>query len=228
MNLLTHPLFLVGATVAVFLLNSYVYRLSGQQSLLHPVLPTVLMLIVGIHVLGIPYRTYWEGTTILHIFLGPAIVALAVPLYDSLKNIGAMVRPLAISLIVCAVLIMAIGYGLGSIAQLGQPEKLTLLTRSVTAPIAIEIAPRIGSEASLAVLSVIVTGVIGITIMPGLLRLLSVEDERARGFTLGLIAHAFGVARALEISKSAAALATIAMVFAGCFAAIVLPLLMGR
>jgi putative effector of murein hydrolase len=114
----------------------------------------------------------------------------------------------------------------GRLAGLDHPMLLSLLTKSVSAPIALGVAEKIGGDASLTILSVFTTGIFGVIVTPGLLRLLRVEDEAVRGFTLGLTSHAFGIARSLEISTQAAAFATLGMGLMGCATALAVPILM--
>ncbi|GGK37015.1 LrgB family protein [Salinarimonas ramus] len=224
-SLLTNPLFLVGATVGAFQLGQLLYERSGKLPVLQPVLIAIAAMIGFLVVSGVPYETYKEGTSMLHLLLGPAIVALAVPLAENLRKARSALAPLLVTLLVGGAAVTLSALLLGRLAGLDEAMLLSLTTKSVSAPIALGVADAIGGDVSLTILSVFTTGIFGVIATPTILRLLRVEDEAVRGFTLGLTSHAFGIARSLEISSQAAAFATLGMGLMGCATAIAVPLI---
>lgn len=225
MKILSHPLFLMGISVATFRLSAFLYERSNHAAFLQPILVTSLTIIALLLIMNIPYPVYRDGTNLLRLMLGPAIVALAVPVYQSMCKIRVALVPLLFLLPICTVLVAGAGAMLAHALDLPTSMKFGLLLRSVTAPVSLEIAEQLGEDELLTVLCVIVTGISGAVLAPFAIRALGIKEERAQGFALGLIAHAFGVSRALEISTIAAAFGTIAMVFAACLAAVTMPVI---
>lgn len=223
-SLLAHPLVLVGTTIGAFQLGTLLYERSGRLAILQPVLIAILAMIAFLVVTGTTYAAYLEGTAMLHLLIAPAIVALAVPLHDDLRKARAALPSLFATLAIGGAAVVLSALAIGLAFGLDQAMLVSLTTKSVSAPIALGVAERIGGDPGLTVLSVFVTGILGVIVAPVLLRLLRVEDEAVYGFTLGVCAHAFGIARALEISPQAAAFATLGMGLMGCAVAFLVPL----
>lgn len=219
------PLLWLALTAATYLLASELARRSGNHPLCNPVLLTVLTLIGLLTLSGTSYATYFDGAQFIHFLLGPATVALAVPLARSMDRLRQLALPLLLALGVGA--LVAIG-STGLIGQLLGLDELTvrsMLPRSVTTPIAMGVAEQIGGEPSLTAALVILTGIIGAVIANDLLRLLRVEDPAVRSFAMGLASHGIGTARALQLYAEAGAFAGLAMSLNGVLTAIMLPLL---
>jgi putative effector of murein hydrolase len=215
---------LIGITVAVFVGAGWLYQRSGKLAFLQPVLIAIVALSVLVFVTRFSYDTYFEATRPLHIFLGPAIVALAVPLYENLRKARTMLIPVFGTVLVGGALVILSALVLGLVFGLPYLLEISLATKSVTAPIALAVAEKIGGIVPLTILSVFTTGLLGTVITPPLLSLLGVQDPMLKGFTLGLTSHAFGVARSAEFGTEAVAFATLAMALMGCATAILVPI----
>ncbi|WP_349370292.1 LrgB family protein [Salinarimonas sp.] len=224
-SILANPLFLVGTTLGAFQLGQLLYERSGKLPVLQPVLVAIACMVVFLLISDVPYETYHEGTRMLHLLLGPAIVALAVPLAENLRKARSALGPVLVTLALGGAGVTLSALLIGRLAGLDGAMLLSLATKTVSAPIALGVAEAIGGDASLTILSVFTTGIFGVIATPTILRLLRVEDEAVRGFTLGLTSHAFGIARSLEISSQAAAFATLGMGLMGCATAIAVPVL---
>ncbi len=219
------PLLWLALTLATYLLASEAARRSSNHALCNPVLLAVLMLIGLLQISGTSYATFFEGAQFIHFLLGPATVALAVPLVQVIHRVRQMALPLTLALGAGA--LAAIG-GTMLLAQSLGLDTLTLrslLPRSVTTPIAMGVAEQIGGEPSLTAALVILTGMIGALIANDLLRLLRVEEPAIRGFAIGLAAHGIGTARALQLHAEAGAFATLGMILNGALTAVLLPIL---
>lgn len=219
------PLLWLALTLAAYLLASDVARRSGNHPLCNPVLIATLLLIGLLTLSGTSYADYFAGAQFIHFLLGPATVALAVPLARSLAQLRRLMLPLLLALLVGS--LVAIG-STGLLGQLLGLDGLTirsLLPRSVTTPIAMGVAEQIGGEPALTAALVILTGMIGAVIANDLLRLLRIEAPAVRGFAIGLAAHGIGTARALQLNAEAGAFAGLAMSLNGILTAIILPLL---
>lgn len=223
-----HPLLSLLVTLLAFTLAVRVNRAIGGTALLHPVTLSIALLIGFLLLADIEYATYFEGAQFIHFLLGPATVALAIPLYDHRERVRRLMVPL---LLACGTgIVTAVMSTLGLALLMGaRPETLlTLAPRSVTSPIAMGIAEEIGGIPSLAAGLVLLTGSIGCALGPGIFRILRVRDPAVQGFTLGLAAHGFGTAHAFaRIGPVAGAFSGLAMGLTGLLTAFVLPALVG-
>ncbi|MCQ8784122.1 LrgB family protein [Mangrovibrevibacter kandeliae] len=219
------PLLALTLTLAAYLVALAVYRRSGQLAVLHPLIVS-LAIVVGVLVAtGTTYDTYFEGAKFIHFLLGPATVALAVPLYRQWDRIRR--RALAIAVGVVAGSLTGIATTLTCAELLGADHEVltSLAPKSVTTPVAMGIVEKLGGLPSLAAAFVLITGVLGATVGPVVLTLAGVTDERARGFGLGTAAHGLGTARALGESEAGGAFAGLAMGLNALVTAILLPLI---
>jgi predicted murein hydrolase (TIGR00659 family) len=221
--LIHHPLFGVAITLAVFQLAYAAYE-KTRWVFLQPVLVS-MTLIVGILLLcGIDYDEYRISAQWLTLLLGPATVALAVPLYLNLRRIRELFGPIVITLLVAGVFATALGMALAWAFGADEMILMTLAPKSVTSPIAMLVAEQIGGVVALAAVFVMITGVLGAILGPELLRRFGVQHPAARGIALGLTAHAVGTAQALQESDECGAFAALAMSLMGVMTAVLLPL----
>ncbi len=217
------PLALVTLTVAAFAIGAWFYHRLGKVPVLQPVLIAIFILVLLLKVSGLSYDRYWTGTTALHFLLGPAIVALAVPLYENLRKASSVIVPVMGMLFLAGAWVTGSALLLGLLFHLDRLMLISLTTKSVTVPIALGIAEKIGGAAPLTIIGVFTTGMTGIMITPTLLRWARVKDPVVQGFTLGLTSHAFGVITAVEFGTEAVAFASLGMVLMGCASAVLVP-----
>jgi len=221
--LIHHPLFGVGITLAVYQLALAAYERS-RWVMLQPVLVSMIGIIAILLACGLSYAEYRKSTETLTILLGPATVALAVPLFLNLRRIRLLFWPIVITLGVAGVFATLCGVALAWLFGAERQILMTLAPKSVTSPIAMLVAEQIGGVAALAAVFVMITGVIGAIVGPSLLRLVGVRSAAAQGMALGLTAHAVGTARALQESDEAGAFAALGMSLMGVASAVFLPL----
>ncbi|EXF44558.1 LrgB family protein [Pseudomonas sp. BAY1663] len=226
LTLVEHPLFSVALTLIAFQLALVLYRRSGWL-VLQPVMVGMLLVVATLTLVGMDYARYREGAALIAMLLGPATVALAVPLYRHLRRIQQLFWPILVTLLVggvlCVALTLLIAWALG--AQL--PVLMSLAPKSATMPIAMLVAEQLGGMASLAAVFVMLTGVIGTALGPLLLRWAGVEHPAARGLSYGINAHAIGTARALEEGDECGAFAALGMSLLGILIALLLPFALG-
>jgi len=221
----TTSLGLIAITVVVFAAGSYLYQRSGKFPVLQPVLIAILAIVIMLLLTGLPYDQYYEGTSALHSLLGPTIVALAVPLFDNLRKARTVLLPLLGSVLLGGLAVTGSALLLGQIFGLDFLMELSLATKSVTAPIALSVAEKIGGSVPLTILSVFTTGILGVIVTPSILRWVNIKDPVVTGFTLGITSHAFGIARSVELGSEAVAFATLGMALMGCGSALLVPTL---
>ena len=193
----TWTLLSTGATVATYLAAERLYR-RFHLVVLHPLLVTSLLgaALLGPHPAAL--SKYLEGSWLLQWALGPATAALAVPSFQSRAVLAT--NPAKVLLSVAAGTAASVGTVLGLGFLLGVPNVLVrgLTIKSVTAPVAIALAPDLGVDPGLVSCGVVATGLFGMAVGPALLRRLGVQRPLARGLALGTVSHAMGTARALE------------------------------
>ncbi len=218
-----HPLFAFGLTLGAYQLALAAYE-KTRLMFLQPVLVAMIILIATLLALDIDYAEYKQGAQLLTMILGPATVALAVPLYLNMRRVRQVLWPTLITLMLGGLFATVLGVAL---AWLFGAETLILSTiapKSVTTPIAMLVAEEIGGAASLAAVFVMITGVLGAMLGIEALRVFRITSPAAQGMALGIVAHAVGTARALQESEEAGAFAALAMSMMGVLTAVLMPL----
>lgn len=218
------PLTALTVTLVAYLIGDWLYQRSGRMPILNPVLIAVILITLGLTVSGIDYWTYFEGAQFVHFLLGPATVALAVPVAKLLKTMKggflALFTALACGSVTAAVSAVVIADLMNASTQ----TVMSLAPKSVTTPIAMGISERIGGLPSLTAVCVIMTGVIGAILGPYVLNAARITSWDARGFAMGVAAHGIGTARAIQINKDAGAFASLAVGLNGLATAALIPI----
>lgn len=221
------PLLHLTLTLAAFGLGTLVYQRSGMNPLLNPVMIAATLIVIALIATKTGYQKYFEGAQFVHFLLGPATVALAIPLYRQLERVRR--SALAVLASILAGSLAAIVSAVGILALLGgsRTALISIAPKSVTAPVAMGISEQLGGLPSLTAVLVILTGIVGASLGPALLDRLGIHDEQARGLGLGTASHGIGTARALQSSEVAGAFAGLAMGINALATALLLPLLWG-
>lgn len=220
------PLLWLTLTLAAFALGDLAFRASGRSPYANPVLIAVVLLGLLLQVTGTPYATYFEGAQFVHFLLGPATVAFALPLYDTLPQLRRAFLPVVAALfagsLTAIVTALAIARALGIEGTL----LASIAPKSATAAVAIGISERLGGSPTLTAVLVILTGIVGAIMATPLLNALRLTDWRARGFAVGTASHGIGTARALQVNPTAGAFAMLGMVLNAMLTAILAPALL--
>lgn len=221
----TSPLLGLTLTLLAYQLAYAIYVKLGSHPLANPVAIAVALIVAILTFTGTPYAVYFEGAQFVHFLLGPATVALAVPLYAQwprLKKLfGASMLALVTGSVVSVVSVWLIAEALGASDQVLR----SLAPKSVTSPIGMGISEKIGGLPSLTAVLIMLTGIVGAVIGPALLKATGTQDDAIRGFAIGMSAHGIGTARAFQISETAGAFSALAMGLNGVVTSIVVPLL---
>lgn len=222
-EVLHSPLFGLFITLASYRFGQWIYGRSHSFPLFHPFLVASVPVVIILLWLEMPYEQYREQTRILEFLLGPATVALAWPLYRQVRTIRAVWGPVAVTTLVGACLAAGISLALGVWMDAPAAVLASIAPKSITTPIALEVVHFTGGYPSLAAGVVAITGIAGALMAPPVFRLLRITDDRVRGFTLGLVGHAIGTARAFEYSERAGAFAGLALGLTGTVTALLMP-----
>ena len=222
------PLFGLTATLAAYVLAQAAYVRLGQAPWANPVLWTVALLAAGLLATGIAYPSYFAGAQFIHFLLGPAVVALAWPLWQ--RRAGLRSHWVRLLLAALAGGATASGSAFGLAWALGLPADITfsMVPKSVTAPVAMGIAEKIGGIPELAAVFAVITGLVGALAGKYLFEALRIPTSpagwEARGFALGTAAHGLGAARALQVNTDAGAYAGLALGLQVVLASLLIPL----
>jgi predicted murein hydrolase (TIGR00659 family) len=221
----TAPLFGLTATLVVYVAAAALYDRVERAPWANPVLWSVVALGAMLVLTRTPYPTYFAGAQFVHVLLGPAVVALAWPLWQR----RAELRRRSVALVVAATVggLAAGGSAVLLATLFGLPAEVvrSLASKSVTAPVAMGIAERIGGVPALAAVFAVLTGLVGALSARYLFNGLGVADWAVRGFALGTASHGIGAARALQVHDDAGAYAGIALGLQVLLASLMIPLL---
>ena len=222
----TTPLLWLTVTVAVYVVADRIALASGRHPLVNPVLISVVFIVAVLWLTGTRYPVYFEGAQFVHFLLGPAIVAIAVPLYRNLDRVKANLLPMLAALAAGAV--TAAVSALAIAVAFGVPFEVlaSLAPKSVTAGVAMGISEGLGGIPALTAVLVIITGLIGAVVVTPLMNALGMTDYAARGFAAGLAAHGIGTARAFVVDEVAGTFAGIAMGLNAVLTALLVPLVL--
>ena len=221
----TSPLSWLTLTLVAYLVADRISIACNRHPAVNLVALATLFIILALKATGTNYETYFAGAQFIHFLLGPATVALAVPLYRNFERVRATAVPIAVSLcvgsLVAIVSVVAMAWMLGASHEI----VASLAPKSVTSPIAMGLAEQLGGAPFLTAALVIATGVYGAMILSPLMRLLRIKDPAAIGMAAGLASHGVGAARAFHIDSTAGAFAGIAMGLNGALTSVILPML---
>ncbi len=220
------PLLGLTLTLVAYQAAYWVYQRAGFNPLLNPVLLAIVMLVAALQLTGTSYATYFDGAQFVHFLLGPATVALAVPLYLQFDKLKKLALPLVVALLAGSITAIVSAVGIAWLLGASETTLLSLAPKSVTTPIAMGIAEKTGGIPALTAVLVILTGVSGAVMAKYVLDGLRIADHGVRGFAVGIAAHGIGTARAFQVSEQAGAFAGLGMGLNGLVTAILAPLLL--
>lgn len=219
------PLLHLTLTLIAFQIGSYLYEKAKLNPLVNPVLIAVVLLVGFLIFTKTSYVVYFKGAQFVHFLLGPATVALAIPLYRQFEHIKKAGFAIAASILAGSLTAILTALGIGYLLDASMDSLISLAPKSVTAPVAMGISEQLGGLPSLTAVLVILTGILGAALGPIVLDLFRIKNWSARGLALGTASHGIGTARALQVNEVAGAFSGLAMGLNALATAILLPLL---
>jgi predicted murein hydrolase (TIGR00659 family) len=218
------PLLGLTATLLAYQLAYAIHVRTKFNPLANPVAIAVAILVTILTVTGTTYQTYFDGAQFVHFLLGPATVALAIPLYQQVAKLKRNWFALLVGALLGSATAIATAMGIAWLLGASPATIMSIAPKSVTMPIAMGIAEKIGGLPSLTAVLVIATGILGATLSGGILNLMKIGDHSIRGFALGVTAHGIGTARGFQVSEETGAFSGLAMGLSGVLTALLLPL----
>lgn len=217
-------LFGIGITVAAYCVSRWLAR-RYPSPLTTPVFFSTTLVVLALLTWDVSLEDYQPAKEIMTYLLGPATVALAVPLYKHWPTLLRHLLPVMAGLVVGSLSALTAAVFIAKFFALSDDILASLSIKSVTAPVAIELATLVGGDSTLTAVFVVVTGMIGAMFGPWLLSVFRIDDPVARGLALGTVSHGQGTAQAVIEGELQGAAAGIAMGLAAVFVSSIAPLL---
>ena len=220
------PLLWLTLTILVYCLCDQVSAALRRTPLANPVLISMCLIGILVRGTGTPYANYFDGAQFIHFLLGPATVALGIPLYQHRRLVVRAILPMACALIAGSLTALLSAVVIARLLGASPAIVTSIAPKSVTAAVAMGISGRLGGDPGLTAVLVILTGILGAIVVTPLMNGLQITDKRARGFAAGVAAHGIGTARAFQVDPLAGTFAGIAMGLNALLTAILVPLLL--
>lgn len=210
----TNPLFGIALTIFAFQ-TGIVLNKKTRNALVNPLLVAIALIILVLNVFHIPLDAYNQGGTIITMFIGPATAALGYSIYKQAKILKKYFIPIMAGCFMGSLASIGSVFGLCKLFSLKSSLASSLIPKSVTTAIAIEISKQLGGIPAITVAIVVITGVTGAVICPFLIKLFRIDHEVAQGVAIGTCSHAVGTSKALELGEVQGAMSGIAVGVAG-------------
>jgi predicted murein hydrolase (TIGR00659 family) len=219
------PLGLLAITLVGYQAGRWLQRRTGDHAAAQPVLVAIVVAGLAIELLDVDYADYRSATELIAFWLGPATVALAIPLHRQADRLRGFVVPLLVAIVLGAATSVTTAVLLARWLGADRALEETLATKAATTPVAIGLAESLGGIPALAAVFAITIGIVGAVIGPTTLRLLRIRDRRARGLAMGAVSHGIGASRMLREHETEGAFAGLSMGLSALALSLVLPLL---
>jgi len=224
MDVLVTPVFGVLISLLAFEIGLWLNR-KTRLSLLNPLLIAVALVILLIQLTPLTLEDYNHGGQIISFVLAPATVALAIPLYKSIRLLKESPGPILTGIVAGSLLSLLSIIFLSKLFHLSQELLLSMLPKSVTTPIGIALSEQLGGLPQVTVAAIIVTGIFGAVLAQPLFRILKITDPVAKGIAIGTASHVLGTAKALEIGETEGAMSGLSISLAGLATVLMAPIL---
>ncbi|RSL32895.1 LrgB family protein [Salibacterium salarium] len=212
----------IAGTALVYGFGRYLYKRYPQPFTL-PIVTGTLVIVIFLVLTGVSYSTYMTGGQWIEHLLGPAVVALALPLYKQRDMLKKYFFPLTAAILVGVMAGVITGYYPARWLHIDDMLIASALPKSVTTPVAMDVSDSIGGTPSLAVVFVMVAGIGGVITAPYLFKWCGIHHELPRGIAIGTASHAIGTAKALENSEREGAVSSVAMTFSALLISVIVP-----
>ena len=218
------PLFGIAISLLTFQIGSMLYGRTGLV-VLNPLVLSMLMIIAFLVNFQISFNDYNKGGQFISFFLGPATVILAVPLYKKIHLLKANVLPILAGITIGSVTGIVSIIGMCRIFGLGELVSVSMIPKSITTPIGIELSNQLGGLPSITVAGIVFTGISGVLLGPMICRLFRIDDRIAVGIAIGTSSHALGTTKAVELGETEGAMSGLAIGITGLITVFLAPLI---
>lgn len=223
-EILNNPLFWIFITLVAFEIGMAIHK-KTKFPLFNPLLIAIVIVIGVLVVFKIDYEVYSLGGKFINSFLGPATVVLAVPLYKQLESLKENLWPILIGVFVGSVSSIVSIILLGKVFNLNETLIVSLIPKSVTTPIGVEVSKNLGGIPSVTIVVIVITGIFGAIIVPLVTKYFKIKNKIAIGVSIGTSAHALGTTKAIEMGETEGAMSSLSIGVAGIITVIVAPII---
>lgn len=210
-------------SLIAFEIGLFIYK-KTKLPIFNPLLTATILIIYFLKIFNIDFDTYNNGGQFINIFLGPATIVLAVPLYKKLNLLKENFLPIFSGILVGSLVSVLSVISIATFLGLDNSLTVSLLSKSVTTPIGIEITNSLGGSSSITVLAIVLSGIIGAIVGPTVFKVLKINNPISRGISLGTASHAVGTSKALEIGEQEGAMSSLSIGVAGIVTVFLAPL----
>lgn len=221
------PLLGLTVTLLAYLAGYRLHLMSGGNPAMNPVAIAILLIIGFLSVSHTTFESYFEGAQFVHFLLGPATVAIAVPLFQQIAKLKAIWFPLLIGVLSGVATGALSSIGIAWLLGASLETMLSLAPKSMTTPIAMSVSQQLGGLPSLTAVMVIITGIIGAVMGTRLFQIIHIEEDSVKGVAMGLNAHGIGTARAFQVSPEMGAFSGLGMALMAFSGPVLIPWLLG-
>lgn len=219
------PLFGITLTLATYALGRWLHERTGSP-LVQPVLVAIAVIVVVLKAFDISYADYLTGGSYVGFWLGPATVALALPLHHEWHLVRRAAVPIAVGVISGALVSITSAVLVTKLAGGSRLLQLTMAPKAATTPVSLALSTQIGGIPALTAALTIIAGITGAILGPWVLDRIGVHDLRARGIAMGSVSHGIGTARALQESRTEGAFSALCMGLTAVATSVLVPLLL--
>ena len=210
-------------SLIAFEIGLFIYK-KTKFPLFNPLLIAAILVIGFLAIFDIDFDTYNKGGQFINIFLGPATIVLAVPLYKNLPLLKKNFLPIFTGILVGSLVSILSVVSIAVFMGLDKTITVSLMAKSVTTPIGIEITNSLGGVSSITVLAIVLSGIIGAVVGPTIFKVLKINNPIAKGVSLGTASHAVGTSKALEIGETEGAMSSLSIGVAGIITVFLAPI----
>ena len=224
MDIFTNNMFFgIFISLIAFEIGLFIYK-KTKFPLFNPLLIAAILVIGFLAIFDIDFDTYNKGGQFINIFLGPATIVLAVPLYKNLPLLKKNFLPIFTGILVGSLVSILSVVSIAVFMGLDKTITVSLMAKSVTTPIGIEITNSLGGVSSITVLAIVLSGIIGAVVGPTIFKVLKISTPIAKGVSLGTASHAVGTSKALEIGETEGAMSSLSIGVAGIITVFLAPI----
>jgi predicted murein hydrolase (TIGR00659 family) len=224
-SFLDQPLFGITLTISVFFFFVQLFR-KAKSPLLNPLIFSIAAIIAFLSLAKIPYASYAQGASLLSFFMGPSIVALAIPLYRQFDKLKKNALPVLLGISVGVLASILSGVLLSMLLGLSRELLVSIAPKGATSAVSMVLSKNLGGDPAMTAMFVIVAGMFGYVMGERLLSLVRIKQPVARGISLGTGAHILGTVRAFELGEVEGVMSSLAIGLAGVITSIFFPLIL--
>ncbi|KZL89598.1 LrgB family protein [Clostridium magnum] len=223
-DIVSTPAFAIMISLVAFEIGCIINK-KTKLSVLNPLLVGIILIIIFLKYFNISVSDYNKGGQFISFFLSPATVVLAVPLYKKIKLFKENALPIFSGIFLGTLSGIATVITLCHLFGLSKSLNLSIIPKSITTPIGVEVSKQLGGIPSITVAAIILTGIIGSIIGPGVFKILNIKDKVAIGVALGTASHAVGTSKAIELGETEGAMSSLSIGIAGLITVLIVPIM---